>query len=75
MMKFAASLTVTGVIGFLIMEALKILLAPVAAWLLTFVIAAVKIALIVAGIGVALLVLVLGIWAYRRFRKPAEAAE
>lgn len=77
MMKFAASLTVTGLVGFLLLEALKILLAPVAAWLLGFVMVAVKIALIVLGAGLGLVVIALSFWAYRRYRRthPAEVVE
>jgi hypothetical protein len=77
MMKLAASLTVTGLVGFLLLEALKILLAPVAVWLLGFVMAAVKVALVVLGVGLGIMVLALSLWAYRRYRRshPVEAAE
>lgn len=80
MMKFAASLTVTGLIGFLILEALKIVLAPVAGWLIGILAMVLKFVLIVAGAGIALLGIGLfvgvSIWAYKRFRRtPAEATE
>ncbi len=77
MKKLAATLTVSGVLGFLILEALKILLAPVAAWLLGVVVLILQVVLVVLGIGLALTVLALSIWAYRRYRRshPAESAE
>jgi len=67
-MKFAAGLTVSGLVGFLIVEALKILMPPVTVWLigvLTFLLKAFLI-LIVVGI-----VLGLGIFFYRRQQKVA----
>lgn len=70
MMKFAASLTATGLISLLVLEALKILLAPVAAWLLGLVMVAVKIALITLGVGLALGV---SVWAFRRYRRSQRA--
>jgi hypothetical protein len=75
MMKFAATLTVSGLIGFLLLEALKILLAPIAAWLMGFVALAIKVVLVVLGAGVGLAVLALSFWVYRRYRRshPAEA--
>lgn len=75
MMKFAATLTVSGLIGFLILEALKILLAPIAAWLMGFVALAIKVILVILGAGVGLAVLALSFWAYRRYRRshPVEA--
>lgn len=74
MMKVAASLTVTGLLGLLILEALKILLAPVSALLLGFVVLVLKIALAVFGLGLAIVVLTLSIWAYRRFRGSERTA-
>ena len=67
-MKFAAGLTVSGIVGFLIIEALKILMPPVTVWVigvLTFLLKAFLI-LIVVGI-----VLGLGIFFYRRQQKAA----
>ena len=49
-MRIAATLTVTGVLGFIVLEALKILLAPAALWLLAVVMFAVKALLIGLGI-------------------------
>lgn len=63
-MRFAAGLTVTGVLGFLVLEALKILLTPVAVWLLGVAMVVVKVAAMSMGLA---LVLGLGFWAYRRW--------
>jgi hypothetical protein len=70
MMKLAASLTATGLIGLLLLEALKILLAPVAVWLLGMVMLAVKIALVTFAAG---LTLGVSVWAYRRYRRSRQA--
>lgn len=75
MTKVAASLTVTGLLGILLLEALKILLAPVAAWLMGLVALAVKIALVVFGVGLAVTVLTVSVWVYRRFRRSGRTAE
>ena len=76
MMKFAASLTVTGILGFLILEALKIVLAPVAGWLIGILAVAIKVILGVFFVGAGLLflglVIGLSIWVYRRYRKSQE---
>ena len=71
-MRFAATLTATSLVGFLLLEALKILLAPVAAWLLVAVMVAVKMAAI--GLGV-VLALVLSVYMYKRMtRDPGEVS-
>ena len=68
-MKLVASLTATGLLGFLLLEALKILLAPVAAWLLGFVMVAVKFFLI----GSAIIAVVIGsVFAWRWIAKNRE---
>jgi hypothetical protein len=68
-MRFAAAATATGVVGFLLLEALKILLAPVALWLLGVVMLMVKV--LVLGLAV---VLALGgsVWAYRRWSRTSD---
>ena len=63
-MRFAATLTVTGVFGYLVLEALKILLAPAALWLLAVVMLVVKAVLI--GLAIVLFVVV-AVWAYKRW--------
>ena len=71
-MKYAATFTATGIVGLLLLEALKILLAPVAAWLLLVVMFVVKAAVI--GLGV-VLALVLSVYMYKRMtRDPDEVA-
>jgi len=69
-MRFAATLTASGLVGLLLIEALKILLAPAALWLLAVVMLAVKVMLwIGGGIGV----LLLSVWLYKRVtRDPDE---
>ena len=42
-MRFAAAATATGVVGFLLLEALKILLAPAALWVLGMAMMVVKV--------------------------------
>lgn len=69
MMKFAAGLTATGVIGFIIIEALKILMVPVTAWVMGLLAMALKIVLVTAGLVAAV---GLGVFVYRRSKK-AEA--
>ena len=67
-MKFAAGLTVTGILGFLLLEALKIIMVPVTAWLMGLLVIALKIALI----GLVLVVVIgVGIFLYRRQQKAA----
>ena len=50
-MRFAAGLTATGVIGWLLLEALKILMIPVTAWVMGLLAAALKIALMALAVG------------------------
>jgi hypothetical protein len=66
MMKFAAGLTATGVIGFLLIEALKILMVPITAWVMGLLALALKILLITVAIAAALGV---GFFVYRRSRQ------
>jgi hypothetical protein len=62
-MKFAAGLTVSGILGFIILEALKIIMVPVTTWVLGLLVLAVKIALGLIVVGI---VLGVGVWLYRR---------
>ncbi len=70
MMKLAAGLTVSGIIGFLLLEALKILMVPITAWVMGLLALALKVLLVVLGIGAALGV---GVFFLRRSRKAREA--
>ena len=71
-MRFAAGLTATGVIGWLLLEALKILMIPVTAWVMGLLAAALKIALMALAVGA---VLGLGVFFLRRSRKAQAEAE
>ncbi len=74
MMRMAASLTVTGFVGFLILEALKILLAPLAAWLLVVAAFGLKIVAIAVAVLGACLAIGVGVYVYRRTRRSAVQA-
>ncbi len=66
MMRFAAGLTASGVIGFLLLEALKILMVPITAWVMGLLALALKILLVTLGVAAALGV---GVFVFRRSRK------
>jgi len=66
MMRLAAGLTATGIIGFLLLEALKILMVPITAWVMGLLMVALKVLLITLGLAAALGV---GVFVYRRSRK------
>lgn len=70
MMRFAAGLTATGIIGFLLLEALKILMVPITAWVMGLLALALKVLLVGLGLATAL---GLGIFFYRRSKKAREA--
>lgn len=67
-MKFAAGLTVTGILSFLLLEALKIVMVPVTAWVMALLALALKIVLICIVLGV---VIGLGVFFYKRQQKAA----
>lgn len=71
MMRFAAGLTATGIIGFLLLEALKMLMAPITAWVMGLLALALKILLITLGVAAALGV---GFYFYRRSQKARAEA-
>jgi hypothetical protein len=71
MMKLAAGLTVSGIIGFLLLEALKILMVPITAWFMGLLALALKVLLLTLGI---VAVLGAGVFFLRRSRKAREAA-
>ena len=70
MMKLAAGLTVSGVIGFILLEALKMLMVPITAWVMGLLALALKILLVGLGLGAALGV---GVFFLRRSMKAREA--
>ena len=73
-MKFAAGLTVSGIIGFVLLEVLKFLLPTLAAWILALLTFVVKV--ILFGIGLAVVVALIGIaiFIYKRAQKSREEA-
>lgn len=68
MMRFAAGLTASGIIGFLLLEALKILMVPITAWVMGLLAIALKVALVGLGVVAALGV---GVFFYRRSKKAS----
>ncbi len=70
MMKLAAGLTVSGIIGYILLEALKILMVPITAWVMGLLALALKIVLVALGLVAALGV---GVFFIRRSRKAREA--
>lgn len=70
MMRLAAGLTVSGIIGFLLLEALKMLMAPITAWVMVLLAMALKILLVALGLATALGV---GVFFYRRSKRKAAA--
>jgi hypothetical protein len=73
-MKFAAGLTVTGILGFLLMEALKIIMVPVTAWVMTLLVFALKALLVVLALGVVGVVIAVGVFIYKRGQRTAAEA-
>ena len=70
-MKFAAGLTVSGIVGFLLLEALKIVLVPVSAWVLGMLVVLVKIVLVAFVVLIFAGVIGVGVWLYRRGQKDS----
>lgn len=73
-MKFAAGLTVSGVIGFIVLEVLKLLLPSLAAGLLAILTFLVKVLLFGIGLAVAGVVIAIAIFLYRRAEKSRAEA-
>lgn len=73
-MKFAAGLTVSGIIGFLLLEALKIIMVPVTAWVMGLLAVLLKIVLVTVALGVAALVIGVGVYFYKRQQKASVEA-
>jgi hypothetical protein len=70
-MRFAAGLTVSGIVGFLILEALKLILPPVTGWLIGVLAFLLKAFLIMIVLGI---VIGLAVFFYKRQqRMEAEA--
>jgi len=72
-MKFAAGVTVTGIVGLLLMEALKIIMVPVAGWVLGLLVILLKVLLIGGVILVVGLLVAVGVFVNKRLKKsPLE---
>ena len=71
-MKFAAGLTVSGIIGFVLLEVLKFLLPTLAAWILALLTFVVKLILFGIGLGVVVAVVGIAIFLYKRSRRSRE---
>ena len=73
-MKFAAGLTVSGILGFIVLEVLKLLLPTLAAWVLVVLGFALKVLLVGVGLVVAAGLIGLAVFLYRRSERSREAA-
>ena len=73
-MKFAAGLTVSGIIGFIILEALKLIMPAITVWVLGILAIALKILLVGIGLVLAAGAIGLAFFLYKRSqRSRAEA--
>ena len=77
-MRFAAGLTVSGIVGFLLLEALKIIMVPVTAWVMGLLAVLLKIVLIgillVVGVVVVAVLIAVGVFFYKRQQKASVEA-
>lgn len=72
-MKFAAGLTVSGVVGFLVLEALKLVVPTVAVWIIAILAFVFKALLILLVLGLVGAVIGVGVFFYKRQqRRTAE---
>ena len=73
-MKFAAGLTVSGVIGFIVLEALKLVMPAVTVWVIGILTILLKIILIGVVIFVVLSLLGIGFFFYKRSQRAEMEA-
>jgi len=77
-MRFAAGLTVTGIVGFLLLEALKIIMVPVTAWVMSLLVVVVKVVLvgvlILVVAAVVAVVAAVAIFLYKRRQRTSSEA-
>jgi len=77
-MRFAAGLTITGALSFIVLEALKIIMVPVTAWVMGLLAVGLKIVLIalaaVLGLVGLALAIGLGVFFYNRSQKNGANA-
>ena len=72
-MKFAAGLTVSGVVGFLVLEALKLVVPTLAVWIIAILAFVFKAILILVVLGLVGAVIGIGVFFYKRQqRRTAE---
>ena len=72
-MKFAAGLTVSGVVGFLVLEALKLVVPKLAVWIIAILAFVFKAILILVVLGLVGAVIGIGVFFYKRQqRRTAE---
>ena len=72
-MKFAAGITVTGILTLLVLEALKVVMVPLAAWIVGLLALLFKVVLVVMGLATAAAFIGLAVFLYKRFnRSKAE---
>jgi hypothetical protein len=73
-MKFAAGLTVSGIIGFIVLEALKLVVPTLAVWILGALAFLFKILLVGVGLVLAAGAIGLAIFLYRRSQRTRAEA-
>ena len=72
-MKFAAGLTVSGIVGFLVLEALKLVVPTLAVWIIAILAFVFKAILILMVLGLVGAVIGIGVFFYKRQqRRTAE---
>lgn len=71
-MRFAAGLTVSGILGFLLLEALKIVMVPVTAWIMGLLALVLKIVLVGLGLLAAGVVVAIVVFLYRRTQRRSQ---
>jgi hypothetical protein len=71
-MRFAAGLTVSGILGFLLLEALKIVMVPVTAWIMGLLALVLKIVLVGLGLMAVGIVVAVAVFVYRRTQRKSQ---
>lgn len=71
MMRFAGGVSLVGILGFIILEALKILMIPITAWVMGLLAVALKIVLLALTALVALAAIGVGVFVYKRSQEAS----
>lgn len=71
MMRFAGCVSLVGILGFIILEALKILMIPITAWVMGLLAVALKIVLLALTVLVMLAAIGVGVFAYKRSQEAS----